>query len=218
MGARNDPRLAGLYVVTDRALCARHGLIPSVTAALAAGIRLVQYRDKSGDDRRRFEEARALAQLCAAHDALLIVNDDARLARDAGAHGVHLGRDDMDIAAARELLGDAAIIGVSCYDDFVRAERAALGGADYVAFGSMFPSPTKPDAVRAPLELLARACAELAVPACAIGGIDATNIRAVIAAGAAMVAVVSAVFAAPDITVAARELEKAFDEESGIRS
>lgn len=201
-----DPRLRGLYVITDRVQCARRGVIDSVADALAGGARIVQYRDKSQDHRRRFDEALQLSGLCAAHAAILIINDDARLARAVAANGVHLGRDDPGIASTRNLLGPEAIIGVSCYDDFALAEAAARDGANYVAFGSVFPSPTKPDAVRAPLELFHRAREELAIPACAIGGINRDNIASVVRSGAAMAAVVSAVFAADDVEAATREL------------
>lgn len=210
MKATLDPRLSGLYVVTDRAHCMHHGLEASVAAALAGGARLVQYRDKTEDHGRRLDEASRLATLCKAGSAVFIVNDDVRLARTIAAHGVHLGGDDMDIRDARALLGDNAIIGISCYNDFSRARAAAMAGADYIAFGSVFPSATKPDAPRAPLELFARARDEIGLPACAIGGIDRRNIGEVAAAGASMAAVVSAVFAADDITAATRDLDRLF--------
>lgn len=207
-----DPRLHGVYVVTDPVLCARHGMVASVAAALEGGARLVQYRDKSGDARRRRAEATQLVAACERHDALLIINDDVELARDVRAHGVHLGRDDMNPERARRLLGRNAVVGISCYDDFALAQAGMRTGASYVAFGSMFPSPTKPHAVRAPLELLSRARAELHLPACAIGGITAGNIGKVATAGAAMAAVVSAVFAATDVAAATRELVQAFEQ------
>ena len=205
-----NTRLHGLYVITDNALCDTQGVVASVDAALRGGARIVQYRDKSADDERRLQEARELAALCQRNDALLIINDDVQLAQLSGAHGVHLGRDDSSISDARRLLGKSALIGYSCYDDFSRARQGAAAGADYVAFGSVFPSKVKPDAVRAPLELFAMARAELGIPACAIGGIDAGNIHAVVAAGAAMAAAISAVFAAEDVTAAAAELSRAF--------
>lgn len=217
MNTFGDPRLHGLYVVTDHTLCARHGLEDSVAAALNGGARLVQYRDKSSDWTRRFDEALRLSGLCAAHGALLIINDDARLARAVAANGVHVGQGDMDVAEARRILGPAAIVGASCYDDFDLARHAVNAGADYVAFGSLFPSPTKPDAVRAPLALLARAHAELEIPVCAIGGINRDNIGKVAHAGATMAAVVSAVFAAADITAATRNLVHLFEAGSRLR-
>lgn len=206
----HDPRLHGLYVITDRELCARQGIVASVEAALQGGARIFQYRDKSSDSERRLQEARELVALCMRHDALLFVNDDVELAQASHAHGVHLGRDDADIADARARLGDDALIGYSCYDDFPRARHAADAGADYVAFGSVFSSRVKPDAVRAPLALFTKTHTELSIPTCAIGGIDASNIHEVVAAGTSMAAVISAVFAADDITSATAELNHAF--------
>lgn len=197
-------------MITDRELCAARGLLPSVAAALEGGARLVQYRDKSSDSDRRLREASELAALCRDHDALLLVNDDVQLAKACGAHGVHLGRNDASIEKARELLGAGAVIGYSCYNDFSRAQHGAQAGADYLAFGSAFPSRVKPDAVRAPLELFAQARATPGIPTCAIGGINADNIRTVVAAGANMAAVISAVFAADNIRSATAELGLAF--------
>lgn len=205
-------RLRGLYVITDAALCARHGLAPSVEAALQGGARLVQYRDKSTDHQRRLQEATELAALCRRHHATFIINDDVVLAGKSGADGVHLGRDDENLAHARERLGAAAIIGVSCYDDLARAQWAMENSADYIAFGSLFPSAVKPGAVRAPLALFARS-RHLGVAACGIGGIDSSNIGQVVAAGADMAAVISAVFDQPslhDIERSAHALATAF--------
>ncbi|UXI69051.1 thiamine phosphate synthase [Tahibacter amnicola] len=195
----------GLYVITDGP---RADLVAAVTAALAGGARLVQYRDKTQDAARRAEEARALAALCARHDAGFIVNDDVELAAQVAA-GVHLGEDDADIAAARTRLGDSAVIGVSCYDDFDRARSLAARGADYVAFGAFYPSSTKPAARRATPELLRRAAA-LDVPRVAIGGITPENAGPLIEAGADFVAVISAVFGTGDITRAASRFASLF--------
>ncbi len=198
----DDSRLKGLYVLTDERL--GDGLAGAVDAALAGGARLIQYRDKSGDAGRREAEARRLRELTRRHGAVFIVNDDPALAARVEADGVHLGRDDPHVAAARRLLGAHAVIGVSCYASLARARAVAAAGADYVAFGSVHPSPTKPDAVRAPLELFAAAKRELDVPVCAIGGITPANAGPVLAAGADMLAVVSSVLSAPDITQAVR--------------
>lgn len=205
-----DARLRGLYVITDASLCASRGIEASVEAALEGGASLVQYRDKSNEHARRHREALALRALCETWRATFIVNDDVALARAVDADGVHLGCDDMNIGRAREMLGEHAVVGISCYDDFDRALIAQAEGASYVAFGSVFPSTIKPDAVRASLTLFERARHELAIPACAIGGIDRHNIRQVVTAGAAMAAVISAVFEAADIEAASRELARAF--------
>jgi thiamine-phosphate pyrophosphorylase len=205
-GARPaDPRLRGLYAITDAALCARHGGVAAAAArVLEAGVKLLQYRDKTEEHARRSREAAALAELCAKHGALLIINDDLELARTSGADGVHLGAADADAAVARSWLGEQAIIGVSCYADLARAQRAAAAGADYLAFGSVQPSATKPAAPQAPLSVFTEA-RQLARPLCAIGGIEPKHVAALRTAGADMLAVISGVFGAKDPAKAARE-------------
>jgi len=203
--------LRGLYAITDAARCAPHGgVVAAVELALAGGARLVQYRDKSDDGARRLSEARALVAACHARGALLIVNDDVALARACAADGVHLGRDDASVAAARAVLAPRALIGVSCYDSSERARRAAAEGADYLAFGSFRRSRTKPDAVQAPLALLRTARAELVVPLCAIGGIGPAQAPELIAAGAALIAACEGVFGADDPRAAAARYADAF--------
>ena len=195
--------LKGLYAITDGGLTPGAALAPAVEAAIRGGARLVQYRDKSHDAARHSREARELAVLCREHGALFIVNDDVGLALESGADGVHLGKDDGDLAAARVHLGPRALIGVSCYDSLERARAAAHGGADYVAFGSFHASESKPGAVRAPISLLTAARKELSIPICAIGGITPENGAALLAAGADMLAVIRGVFAAKDVGAAA---------------
>ncbi len=197
-------RLAGLYVITDTQRTQRDALVSAVAAAIAGGARIVQYRDKSGDAERRLAEASALRALTLAHNVVFLINDDVALAHAVAADGVHLGREDGAIANARKTLGDEAIIGASCYNEFALAEQAVLAGADYVAFGAFYPSKTKPQAVPASLMLLAQARAQLPVPVCAIGGITLEHAPPLLAAGADMLAVISAVFAAPDIQAAAQ--------------
>ena len=196
----------GLYAITDGP---RIDLLEVVAQALAGGARVLQYRDKTADAARRHAEAAALKQLCDTHAVPLIVNDDVALAVAVGAAGVHLGRDDDDVAAARAALGAGAIIGVSCYDSLERARAAAAAGADYVAFGAFFPSPTKPQAVRASLDLL-RQSATLGVPRVAIGGITPDNAPSLVEAGADFLAVISAVFAAPDVCAAAQRFARLY--------
>jgi thiamine-phosphate pyrophosphorylase len=189
--------LAGLYAITPDGLPSP-ALLTATAAALAGGCRWLQYRDKTATPATRRENAQALARLCADFGAGLIVNDDVALAQAVGA-GVHLGREDGDITTARARLGPQAIIGASCYQDFALAEAAARKGASYVAFGAVYPSPTKPAAARAPLALLSRARQCLPTPVCAIGGITLENVAPVIMAGANMVAVLSDLFSlAPD--------------------
>ena len=203
-------RLRGLYVITEDRRCGPEALRGAVQAALHGGARIVQYRDKGSDPTRRLAEARTIADLCRTQGALFLVNDDVDLAVAAMADGVHLGRHDQDVATARSRLPASGLIGVSCYDRFDMALQAEAQGADYVAFGSFFPSPTKPDAARAGPELLARARHELSLPTVAIGGISPENGAALVRAGADMLAIISGVFAAPDVTVAARAYSHCF--------
>jgi len=193
-------RYPGLYAITDGA---RDDLLEAVARALEGGARLVQYRDKTSDHARRHAEAAALRQLCAGRGVPLIVNDDLELAAAIGADGVHLGEQDLALSAARTALGEQAIIGVSCYDSLERARELAAAGADYVAFGAFFPSPTKPLARRAAPELL-RQSAALGVPRVAIGGITPDNAASLVGAGADYLAVISALFGAADVRAAAQ--------------
>lgn len=190
----------GLYAITNGP---RADLLDAAAQALAGGARLLQYRDKTLDHARRHAEASALQQLCRTYGAALIVNDDVALAQAIHADGVHLGREDGELASARAALGSAAIIGVSCYDSLDRARTAAAAGANYIAFGAFFPSPTKPHAPRAMPELL-RQSATLGVPRVAIGGITPDNAPSLVEAGADFLAVISAIFDAADVRAAAQ--------------
>ncbi|MDE2584301.1 MAG: thiamine phosphate synthase [Betaproteobacteria bacterium] len=202
----------GLYAVTPDGLATPH-LLALAEAALAGGAPLLQYRDKSGEPSRRREQAQALLALCRRYGSHLIVNDDLALALAIDADGVHLGGDDGDLAVARRTLGPNKILGASCYADFARAKSAAQAGADYVAFGAIYTSPTKPLAQRASLELLARARRELAhVQVAAIGGITLDNVAPVIAAGAHFTAVITDLFEAPDVTARAAAYQRLFAE------
>lgn len=199
--------MRGLYLVTpDDSDSAR--LLARVEPLLAHATWL-QYRNKAASSRLRVEQAAALQSLCSDAGVPLLVNDDPRLAAAIGAAGVHLGEDDGAIAVARDILGQDAIIGASCYDDLARARAAAAAGADYLAFGAFFPSTTKPGARHAtPALLHAAACHRL--PLVAIGGITPDNGAIPIAAGADLLAVVGGVFDAPDPVAAAHALRALF--------
>ncbi|MEW5965492.1 MAG: thiamine phosphate synthase [Pseudomonadota bacterium] len=203
----------GVYAITPETADTAH-LLTQVEAALAGGVAAVQYRDKSGDVARRHEQASELVVLCRRFGVPLIVNDDLRLADLVDADGVHLGRDDGSLREARIILGRGKFIGASCYQSLDLALAAQTAGADYVAFGSFFESPTKPDAGRASLDLLREAGPAIHVPLVAIGGITLANAPAVLDAGADCLAVLSAVFDAPDIRAAARDLNQLFATES----
>jgi thiamine-phosphate pyrophosphorylase len=201
-------RIAGLYAVTPD-IEDTDDLSARVAAALAGGAAAIQYRNKIADAARRRAQALSLARVLALRGGLFIVNDDAALAVEAGADGVHVGEDDLAIAAAREIVGPDRIVGASCYDDLELARSAVDAGADYVAFGSFFPSSVKPGARRAEPGLLEAARA-LEVPVVAIGGIDKDNVTSLIHAGADAVAVITAVFGAPDVEAAARAIAGCF--------
>jgi len=209
------PRVAGLYAIADSTYLQDDTFVPAVRAALDGGARLIQYRDKKSDPTQRETIARALNAVCHAHGVPLVINDDVRLAVVVGATGVHLGRDDPDIRAARAALGRAALIGVSCYNELARAQAAQAAGADYVAFGRFFPSRTKPQALSAKPELLRTARAELKIPIVAIGGITPENGTSLIKAGADALAVIEGVFNQPDIRAAAERYARLFTNHSG---
>lgn len=197
----------GLYLITpDEADTPR--LLARVAAVLPHAA-LLQYRNKAADAGLRQAQAEALAVLCREHGVPLVINDDAVLARAVAAAGVHLGEDDGDIVAARGLLGEDAIVGVSCYDDLSRAKAAAAAGASYIAFGAFFPSTTKPNARHATPDLL-RDSAGLGLPRVAIGGITPDNAGGLVEAGADLLAVIGGVFDAPDPPTAARAFQILF--------
>lgn len=201
--------VSGLYAVTPE-LTDSIALVSKVDAALRGGASIVQYRSKTiADSLSRFQ-AGEIANLCRIRNALFIINDSVELACEVDADGVHLGKDDGGVGAARAVLGPGKLIGVSCYNDIDRARKAQAQGADYVAFGSFFSSPTKPRALRAGTELLQIAAAEIVLPVVAIGGITEDNAAGLIAAGADAVAVVSALFDAIDVEAQARRFTRLF--------
>ena len=199
--------LRGLYAITPD--CSDSAILyDKVQRALQGGLALLQYRNKMSNRESRLQEAMTIAELARGYGVPLIVNDDIELALKVGAQGVHLGRADGELAPARARIS-GKLLGVSCYDKLELAQTAVAEGADYVAFGSVFASGTKPGAVRAPLSLF-RAARPLGVPLCAIGGITLENAAQVVAAGASLLAVISDLFEAPDITDRARQYRKVF--------
>jgi len=199
-------RPGGLYVLTDAVLRTHEDLLARACASLEGGAQTLQYRDKTQDHERRLREARALRDCCRRAGAVFIVNDDVELAEQVGADGVHLGEHDVDVAAARTRLGPRVCIGASCYGDLQRARRMVSAGADYLAFGAVRASSTKPAARILPPGRLIEARRQFALPLVAIGGIDVDNIAEVMAVGVDAVAVTHAVFSAADPEAAARSL------------
>ena len=187
---------SGLYAITAESHSTPEQLAQAVNAALHGGAKVIQYRAKSTQN--RLTEAKLLLAVCHALQVPLIINDDVELALAIGADGVHLGKDDGSILAARRSLGEQAIIGVSCYNSVERALEAQVLGASYVAFGRFFPSSSKPNAPCAQLETLTAAKQCLHLPVVAIGGITPANGRSLLEAGADLLAVIDGVFGASD--------------------
>jgi len=205
----SDKSVRGLYVIADTGIITKD-LVQAVTEAIEGGASVVQYRDKSDNTAKRSSDAIALRDLCRQHDVTFIINDDAELARQVKADGVHLGKNDADIASARELLGTHAIVGISCYNELERGRSAITVGASYIAFGSFYPSTVKPNAVHASDALLTQAQQEFTVPIVAIGGITPENGARLVAAGADALAVITGIFKSGDIRGAARQYAKLF--------
>lgn len=206
---------SGIYPITNDAFMHRPGHEDILSEVAGAGIAMLQFRAKHGDrDEARRQVARLL-KICRRHEVPLIVNDDVELCAQSGADGVHLGRTDPDIAGARSALGAGAIIGATCHDSLELARSAQVQGADYVAFGRLFPSVSKPEALPARLETLQAARESLDLPITAIGGIDRDNATQALSAGADLLAVIHAIFDASDPGAAARELVRMHAEFAG---
>lgn len=203
-------KLRGLYAITPECTNGAR-LLTDVEAALAGGCRIIQFRDKDSAMAERVARARALRALTRIFAARLLINDDLALAFLIDADGVHLGGEDGDLIAARAILGPDKILGASCYADFAAARAAAAAGVDYVAFGAVYPSPTKPAAAHASLDLF-RQAGTLATARCAIGGITLDNAPPLIAAGADLLAVITDLFSAPDIAARAAAYQHLFEE------
>lgn len=202
----------GLYALTpDERYTPR--LVAHVSAAVAGGAVLVQYRNKTASAALRREQIAALLPVCHAGGADLIVNDDVELAIELEADGVHVGRDDApeSLVAVRQALGINRILGVSCYNDLSLAQHAAENGADYLAVGSMFSSSTKPLAVKATLEVVTEVRRRFGLPVAAIGGITLANAPSVITAGADLLAVITDLFNAADIRLQAQNYAALFN-------
>lgn len=188
----------GLYAITPD-LLDTDLLLHKVRQVLGRGPVIVQYRNKVAPPLLLEEQAHALRALTRTYHAHLIINDDLALALQVEADGVHLGSSDGELTQAREKMPRTMLLGASCYNELALARSAVAAGADYVAFGAIFASGTKPQARRADFDLIGQARAELRVPIVAIGGITSHNAPQVIAAGADCVAVITSLFDAPDI-------------------
>lgn len=199
----------GLYAITDSTLTPADCLLEQVEAALRGGTVLLQYREKQAPEAERLCQARNLQAACANAGVPLIINDDPLLARRVGAAGVHLGQGDTSLTEARKLLGDDAIIGITCHDSLALAGAANAGGADYLAFGRFFASSTKPGAPPANKQILAEA-RQFGRPITAIGGITVDNGAELIRSGADLLAVVGGLFGNRQVEEQARRFSQLF--------
>lgn len=202
--------LGSIYAITDPLLLPSERLFDAATQALAAGVKAIQLRDKSASSSQLEMLGRRLVALCNQYGARCIINDRADIALACGAHGVHLGQGDGSVPAARRLLGDSAIIGVTCHSDIALARQARDEGASYVAFGRFYSSNTKPLAGAASIEVLHQAVAEIGLPIVAIGGIRRDNMAPLLQAGAQTLAVCHSLFGTDDVSTAAADLLAAY--------
>ncbi len=187
-------RLSGIYAISDEKLTPLDTIIAQADEAFSHGVKILQFRDKTSSDEAVRETCIKLQGLAKRHNATFIIDDRAELVQAIGADGLHIGKDDIDPQQARKIVGAGTIIGVSCYGSLHKARNAAREGADYVAFGSVFASPTKPHSNVIDHEVVARAKEQLRVPVCVIGGIDAGNIATIARQNPDMYSMVSGVF------------------------
>ena len=192
------PKSGGIYLISDSKNLAIDDLLDKTEKILDVGISLFQFRDKNSKYEIKKSSALKLQTLCKKYNTLFIINDDVVLAKEISADGVHLGRDDMDIDMARKILGDK-IIGFSCYNNLEDAITAEIMGADYIALGSFFNSPTKPEARKIAIDLLPIAKSKLNIPVVAIGGITPENGKQLVDNKVDFLAIISGIYASTDI-------------------
>ncbi len=200
-----------IYLVTDDGCLQGRALIDCVREALEGGVTLVQYRAKTASSAEMYAEALQLKALCDSFNVPLIINDRLDIAMTVGAAGVHLGQDDLPCAAARNLLGEDYIIGVSAHNP-AEAKAALQSGADYLGCGAVFGTATKADVKKLGTDGLAAICKEKGLPVVGIGGVTADNYREVRAAGADGAAIVSGILAQPDIRATVEAIAKVSQE------
>lgn len=200
-----------IYLVTDDGCLQGRALIDCVREALEGGVTLVQYRAKTASSAEMYAEALQLKALCDSFKVPLIINDRLDIAMAVGAAGVHLGQDDLPCAAARKLLGEDYIIGVSAHNP-AEAKAALQSGADYLGCGAVFGTATKADVKKLGTEGLTAICREKGLPVVGIGGVTADNYREVRAAGADGAAIVSGILAQPDIRATVRAIARVSQE------
>lgn len=206
--------IKGLYAVTPDEPNT-HVLLAKVEAALQGGMHILQYRNKLASHKLQTQQARAILPLCRQYNVPLIINDSVKLCLTLDADGVHIGADDGNLDEIRARLGPTKILGASCYNRLDLALNAQQAGVNYVAFGACFASSTKPNAPVASLDLFKLAQAQLRIPTVAIGGITLANAPQTIEAGANAIAVINAIFNAPDITSQTKKFSQLFIQAAG---
>ena len=204
---RCDEKSLRLYAVTDRSWLGGATLEQQVEEALKGGATFVQLREKNLDRQTFYQEAECIGKLCRRYGVPFVIDDDVELALESGADGVHIGQSDMALLEARARMGEGKIIGVSA-QTVAQAREAEKNGAVYLGVGAVFSTSTKLDAVEVSRATLREICESVSIPVVAIGGINAGNLPELRKTGIAGVAVVSAIFAAPDIRKAAEKLRK----------
>lgn len=204
-------QLKGLYVITDEKLIPREGFVDTVEKAIKGGARIVQLREKNSSSEEVLRLGKKLIELARRYNVPVIINDYPEIAKNIGAAGVHLGEDDTSVAEARKILGDNAIIGVSCYGSIERGIEAHGEGANYLAFGTPHFTPTKPERQPTPYEVLKEAKLVIPrIPIFAIGGITPQNVDSVLKTGVDGIAVITSVFGSSDPEKASRQLSAFF--------
>jgi thiamine-phosphate pyrophosphorylase len=206
-----DKKQLLLYAVTERSCLRGVSLEEAVEQAILGGVTCVQLREKNITQEEVIAEAKKLLPICHKHNVPLIINDDYEAALKSGADGVHVGIEDAPVAEIRKRAGEDFIIGATA-KTVEQAKLAEASGADYLGVGAVFPSPTKTNAIRITPQQLAEICGCVDIPAVAIGGITAENVREIKGCGHSGIAVVSAIFGADDVKKAAVELTKAVKE------
>jgi len=190
----NHNKITGIYAITPNRID-----IDTVERVIVEhNINLLQYRNKTTNAQTQLDEITQLQRLCLKHHTLFIINDDINLAKKISADGVHLGKNDGSIQSAREQLGLDVIIGISCYNNIELAQNAQNQGANYVAFGALFPSKTKPDAPKCELDTIAQAKQALSIPIVGIGGVNFDNKQQAFNAGCDSVAMINQLFQLTD--------------------
>ena len=198
--------MAEIYAISDDVLMPENLALRYTREILECGVKFFQFRSKKAAKNEKL--ASEILNLCEKFGAKFIVNDDVKFAKKIGANAVHLGKDDEGIKEAFEILGKDAYVGVSCYNDISLAINAAKNGASYVAFGSVFTSPTKPNAPKCGLEVVKEAKQILNLPVCVIGGINETNIGSLSLAKPDLIAVISAIYKNGNIKENIKNLQK----------